>query len=72
MDRARWAAGVIAAQPPLAVQGTLRALWTARELGARRALSLAYAFVGLGTSPASIAEGQAAFESGRRPEWRLR
>ncbi len=72
MDRARWAAGVIAAQPPLAVQGTLRALWTARELGARRALSLAYAFVGLGTSPDSIAEGQAAFESGRRPEWRLR
>lgn len=72
MDRARWAAAVIASQPPLAVQGTLRALWTARELGARRALPLAYAFVGLGTSPASIAEGQAAFESGRRPDWRLR
>lgn len=72
LDRALEVARVIAAQPPLAVQGTVRAIWTARELGPRAALRLAYAFVGLGTSPESIAEGQRAFEAGTRPEWWLR
>ncbi|MDA8379698.1 MAG: enoyl-CoA hydratase/isomerase family protein [Actinomycetota bacterium] len=69
---AAWAAGAIARQPPLAVQGTLRALWTAREMSRAQALSLAYAFVGLGTSADSIAAGQRAFASGARPDWRLR
>lgn len=71
-DRAAWAAGVIASQPALAVQGTVRALWTAREMGARQALRLGYAFVGLGTDAESLAEGQKLFESGTRVEWRLR
>jgi len=35
-------------------------------------VALAYAFVGLGTNQESIAEGQAAFASGRRIEWRTR
>lgn len=69
---AAWAAGAIARQPPLAVQGTLRALWTAREMSRSQALSLAYAFVGLGTSADSIAAGQRTFASGERPDWRLR
>ena len=69
---AAWAAGAIARQPPLAVQGTLRALWTAREMSRAQALSLAYAFVGLGTSADSIAAGQRTFASGERPDWRLR
>ncbi len=69
---AAWAAGAIARQPPLAVQGTLRALWTAREMSRAQALSLAYAFVGLGTSADSIAAGQRTFASGARPDWRLR
>ena len=38
---------------------------------ARRSRS-GYAFVGLGTDQASIAEGQAFFESGKRIDWRLR
>lgn len=71
-ERASWAAGVIASQPPLAIQGTVRALWSARELGARQALRFGYTYVAMGTSPDSIAEGQRAFESGQRIDWRLR
>jgi len=72
LDAAGFCAGVIAAQPKLAVEGTVRALWAAREFGSRAALSLGYAFVGLGTSQDSLAEGQRQFESGERPEWRAR
>jgi len=69
---ASWAAGVIASEPPLAVQGTLRAIWAAQELSRAQALALGYAFVGLGTNQDSIAEGQATFASGRRIQWRVR
>lgn len=65
-------AGIIAAQPPLAVQGTLRAIWAARESTRSQALAAAYAFVKLGTNAESIRDGQAAFASGERPKWRLR
>ncbi|MGB7052301.1 MAG: enoyl-CoA hydratase/isomerase family protein, partial [Acidimicrobiales bacterium] len=34
-QRTQWAAGVIAGQPALAVQGTVRALWTGLELSRR-------------------------------------
>ena len=71
-DAAGWAAGVIASQPQLAIQGTVRAIWAAREHGQRQAVRLAYAYVGLGTNQDSIAEGQKLFESGRRVEWKLR
>ena len=70
--RAGWAASVIAAAPPLAVQGTVRALWAARELSRSQAIGLGYAFVGLGTDQASLEEGQRAFAGGQRTEWRLR
>ncbi len=39
MDRARWVADVIAEEPVLAVQGTLKALWLAHALGRRQALA---------------------------------
>jgi enoyl-CoA hydratase/carnithine racemase len=71
-DTVAWAANAIAAQPQLAVQGTVRAIWAARELSNRQAVALGYAFVGLGTDQDSIAEGQQLFESGKRIEWRLR
>ena len=71
-DAAAWAAGVIASQPALAIQGTVRAIWAAREFGSRHAARLGYAFVGLGTSEDSLAEGQKLFESGKRVEWKLR
>ena len=71
-ERAGWAAGVIAKAHPVAVQGTLRALWAGRELSRGQALGLGWAFVGLGNDPAALAEGQKRFASGQRVEWRLR
>jgi enoyl-CoA hydratase/carnithine racemase len=71
-ERAGWAAKVIADRPALAVEGTVRSIWAARELGQRQALRLGYAFVAMGTSQESIAEGQKVFESGKRIDWRLR
>jgi enoyl-CoA hydratase/carnithine racemase len=70
--RAQWAASVIAKAHPVAVQGTLRALWAGRELSRSQALGLGWAFVGLGNDPVALAEGQARFASGERVEWRLR
>jgi enoyl-CoA hydratase/carnithine racemase len=71
-DRAQWAAAEIAKAHPVAVQGTLRALWAGRELSRSQALGLGWAFVGLGNDPAALAEGQARFASGERVKWRLR
>ncbi|MGD0379683.1 MAG: enoyl-CoA hydratase/isomerase family protein [Acidimicrobiales bacterium] len=71
-SRAQWAADVIAKAHPVAVQGTLRALWAGRELTRSQALGLGWAFVGLGNDPAALAEGQARFASGERVDWRLR
>jgi enoyl-CoA hydratase/carnithine racemase len=71
-EAATWVAETIASQPALAVQGTLRAIWAAKDLGRRDALAQAFSYVKLGTSKDSLAEGQRAFESGERPKWRLR
>jgi len=70
--KAGWAARAIADSPPLAVQGSLRALWAGRDLSRGQALALGYAFVGLGNSDEALAEGQERFASGNRLEWRLR
>jgi enoyl-CoA hydratase/carnithine racemase len=70
--KADWAARAIADSPPLAVQGSLRALWAGRDMGRGQALALGYAFVGLGNSDEALAEGQERFASGQRLEWRLR
>ena len=69
---AEWAAKAIASAPALAIQGTLRAIWAAKEMTRSQALSLGYAFVGLGTNRESIQEGQRAFASKDRPKWKLR
>jgi len=71
-DAVAWAANAIASQPPLAIQGTVRAIWAARELGHRQALRLGYSYVAMGTDQDSIAEGQKLFESGKRIDWKLR
>ena len=70
-ERAGWAASAVASAPALAVQGTVRALWSARA-AQRQAVDNAWSFIGLGTSQESLAEGQAAFASGKRIEHRLR
>ena len=71
-ETAEWAAKAIASAPPLAIQGTLRAIWAARELSRSQALSMGYAYIGLGTNRESIQEGQKAFASKDRPKWKLR
>jgi enoyl-CoA hydratase/carnithine racemase len=62
----------IAGQPKLAVEGTVRALWSTREMPQREAVRLGYAYVAMGTNQDSIAEGQKLFASGKRLEWKLR
>ena len=71
-ERAGWAARVIANAPPLAVQGTMRALWTALEVGRRQGLDVASLFTRIGSDPAAVRAGQERFEKGPRPEKRLR
>ena len=72
LEAAGWVAETIAKQPALAIQGTLRAIWAAKELSRTQALEQGYAFIKMGTSDESIREGQKAFSSGERPKWRLR
>ena len=71
-ERARWAAETIASYPPLAVQGTIRALWAARDLGHKQALETAYTWIAMGTDAEGLRAGQESFASGKRQEWRLR
>jgi enoyl-CoA hydratase/carnithine racemase len=71
-ERAAWAARVIADAPPLAIQGTMRALWTALEVSRAQGISVANLFTRIGSDAASFQAGQERFASGRRPKWRLR
>jgi enoyl-CoA hydratase/carnithine racemase len=71
-ERAEWAARVIADAPPLVVQGTMRALWTALEVSRSQGLAVANLFTRIGSDADAFRAGQARFSSGRRPEWRLR
>lgn len=71
-ERANWVAGCIASQPAAAVEGTLRAIWAAKELSRKQALEMAPHLYALGTVPEAIEEGQQAFASGKRIEWQLR
>jgi enoyl-CoA hydratase/carnithine racemase len=72
LERVGWAARVIADSPALAVQGTMRALWTALEVSRHQAIELANLFTRIGSDAEAFAEGQRRFSSGKRPEWRLR
>lgn len=71
-ERVDWAARVIAGAPALAIQGTMRALWTGLELSRHQGIEMANLFTRIGNDAAAFKEGQARFESGWRPEWRLR
>ena len=70
--RARELAAIIASQPRLAIEGTVRAIWSTRSMPQREAVRLGYAYVAMGTNQDSIAEGQKLFASGKRVEWKLR
>jgi len=71
-DAAAFCAEAIASAPPLAIEGTVRAIWSGLEHSRSQALGLGYAFIGLGTDAESLRQGQATFSSGKRIEWRLR
>jgi enoyl-CoA hydratase/carnithine racemase len=72
LGRAQGLAAEIASSPPLAVQGTVRSIWLAREMSRAQALAMARVYIGLGSDMDSIAEGQRVFASGKRIEPRLR
>jgi len=69
---ARQLAATFAAQPPHAVQATLRTLWAAKDLSVAEATELGNLFLQLGTSTDALEAGQRAFASGARVEPRLR
>ncbi len=71
-ERAGWAARVIADAPPLAIQGTMRALWTGLEVSRHQGIELANLFTRIGSDAEAFRAGQARFASGKRVEWRLR
>jgi enoyl-CoA hydratase/carnithine racemase len=71
-DRAAWVAGEIAKAPTLAVQGTLRALWSGLELSRSQALSMGWAYVNLGWDQKLIDEAQARIAAGERTKPHIR
>jgi enoyl-CoA hydratase/carnithine racemase len=71
-ERAGWAARVIADSPALAIQGTMRALWTALEVSRSQGLAVANLFTRIGSDPEAFKEGQERFASGQRPKWQKR
>ena len=71
-DAADRLAAIIASQPPDAVQGSLRAIWAANDMGRLDALAMAPSILTTGTRIEAMAEGQTAFSEGKRIEPRLR
>lgn len=72
LERAAWAARVIADAPALVVQGTLRAIWAGLEMPRSQALGIAHMFTRIGSDAAAFKEGQDRFASGERVRPRLR
>ena len=71
-DAAEWLGQAIASAPPVAVQGTVRSLWAARELSRSQALDIGKLIIRLGSDPASLYAGQQAFAAGDRARPRIR
>lgn len=72
LEAAGWAAAAIASAPPLAIEGSVRAIWAGLEHSRQQALDLGYAFIAMGTNADSLRQGQEFFASGKRIDWRLR
>jgi enoyl-CoA hydratase/carnithine racemase len=70
--RAVEVATAIASQPARAVQATVRAMWTARDLTPAQAAAMGAELLNTGVTAEALEEGQKVFESGKRIEWRLR
>lgn len=67
-----WLATRIASAPAVAVQGTVRSLWAARELSRLQALDMGKVIIQLGSDPDALFEGEKQFSSGERIEPRIR
>ena len=65
-------ARTIAANPPWAVQGTLRAIWAARDLGRLGSRTMAASILSAATDKAALAAGAEGFTSGKRPDPHIR
>lgn len=65
-------AKLIASQPPVAVQSTLRTLWAAKDMPGIQANDLGNLFLQLGFSSDAVEAGDEAFRSGERPKPRIR
>ena len=65
-------AHTIAANPPWAVQGTLRAIWAAQDLGRLGSRNMAASILSAATDKASLASGVEGYTSGKRSEPRIR
>ncbi len=74
MDAATWAAEAIAAQPPAAIQSTLRTLWAARDMFPSQATALGNTFLHLGmdADKENLKEGEEAFANRPRTKPRVR
>ncbi|MCB8913994.1 enoyl-CoA hydratase/isomerase family protein [Rhodococcus rhodochrous] len=66
-DRAAELAGRLAAKPPLAVQGTVKAVWDSMSMSAHAAREIPLQYPQLGNSV-----GKLDLKSAPRPEWELR
>jgi enoyl-CoA hydratase/carnithine racemase len=66
------AAKAIASQPAQAVQATVRALWEGAVRSPTGALEIGGKLLADGTTAEALEEGQKAFTSGKRIDWRLR
>jgi enoyl-CoA hydratase/carnithine racemase len=71
LERALWVGKAIASAQPMAIQGTLRAVWMAHESNRRQWLQEMSTYVALGTEYDNINEGQQSFR-GARGEYRVR
>jgi enoyl-CoA hydratase/carnithine racemase len=72
LARASVVAEWIAGAPRLAVEGTVRALWAARELSRAQATGIGPLISMLSSDRSQLSDGQAKFLGGNRVEWSLR
>jgi len=72
LERARWAATHIAANPTIPVQATVRTVWETKEAHRRQAMEAGAGLLSMGFDTASMGAGQARFSSGERIKPRRR
>lgn len=65
-------AQTIAAFPPIAVQGTVQAIWRSMEVGRTTGLEMGAMFTKVGNTPENVQDLSAKLSSRDRPKWRLR